>query len=86
MRVQWSASSGATGYSVTMHNADRTYGGEISVTGTSASFRIMRPSPESGDAPYFATYSVRVQPMNGARAGDPVYLQGYQFYTWGQKC
>ena len=84
--VGWTSSSGATSYSVTMMNADRSYGGEVSVTGTSTSFRIMRPSPESDNAPYFATYSVRVQPMKGSQAGDPVYLKGYQFYTWGQKC
>ena len=84
--ISWASSSGATSYSVTMVNPDRSYGGEVSVTGTSTSFRIMRPSPESDNAPYFATYSVRVQPMKGSQAGDPVYLKGYQFYTWGQKC
>jgi hypothetical protein len=86
LKMSWTGASGATGYSVTMVNGDRSYGGELLSTGTSASFRIMRPQPESGEAPYFATYSVRVQPMNGSLAGDPVYLQGYQFYSWGQKC
>lgn len=86
LKISWAGSAGATSYSVTMTNADRSYGGETSVTGTNAAFRIMRPQPEKDNVPYFATYTVRVQPMKGAVAGDPVYLQGYQFYAWGQKC
>lgn len=78
--VSWARSAGATGYSVTMVNADRSYGGELSVTGTTAAFRVMRPQPENDTAPYFARYTVRVQPMVGAAAGDPLYLT----YQWGK--
>ncbi|GAA3289555.1 hypothetical protein ACFFON_16050 [Arthrobacter citreus] len=78
--VSWARSSGATSYSVTMVNADRSYGGELSVTGTQAAFRVMRPLPENDAAPYFARYTVRVQPMIGAAAGDPLYLT----YQWGK--
>lgn len=85
LTVNWARADKATSYSVRMVSPGG-HGGEMTVTGTKASFRIMRPAPESNTAPYFATYVVRVQPMNGTVAGDPVYLQQYQFYSWGQRC
>lgn len=82
--VNWAKSERATSYSVRILNPAG-YGAETTVTDTSATFRVARASSERDDEPYFGQYQVRVQPMNGNLAGDPIY-KTYQFGKWSQEC
>ena len=80
--LSWRASSGATSYNVSMLAESGTYGGETTVSGTSTTFRIMRPA---GSTAHENKYRVRVQPLNGTVAGDPVYLTyqlGSNYHNW----
>ena len=82
--VSWARADKATSYSVRIVNPAG-YGAETSVSTTSTTFRVPRVSPESETEPYFGQYIVRVQPMNGAVAGDPVY-KTLQLGKWSQEC
>ncbi|MCC3269668.1 hypothetical protein MUG94_05010 [Arthrobacter gengyunqii] len=85
-RFTWTSSSGATSYAVTMTAQNGNgYGGEQSVTGGHAAFRVMQPKPIPGNPPYFGRYTIRVQPMNGTVAGDPRYLT-YQLGANSHEC
>lgn len=86
LRLSWPAAARATSYSVSMVAKNGSYGGEVTVPGTSAALRIMRPTPVAGDAAYLTRYTVRVQPMNGpGAAGDPIYLT-YQVGANSHEC
>lgn len=85
-RLTWSSSSGATNYLVTMTAQNGSgYGGEQIVTAGNAAFSVLMPNPTPGDAPYLGRYSIRVQPLNGALAGDPRYVT-YQLGPNSHEC
>ncbi len=78
----WTKSTGATSYVVTLRSKTSTYGTEVTVDALSATLTF--PWTESDDkAAYFADYTLRIQPMQGTLAGDPVY-RTFQYYKWGQ--
>ncbi len=83
MTFTWSKSTGATSYVVTLTSKSSSYGAEVAVNGPSATLTF--PWTTSNDrAPYFADYDLRIQPMQGTLAGDPVY-RVFQYYKWGQR-
>jgi hypothetical protein len=82
--LSWATAGKATSYSVRILNPAG-YGAETSVSTTSTTFRVSRVAPESNREPYFGQYIVRVQPMNGAVAGDPVYWT-YQLGQGSREC
>ncbi|MER1995463.1 MAG: hypothetical protein ABTA24_03060 [Arthrobacter sp.] len=69
--LSWPRATGATSYSVMIKSNTGSAGAESTVTGTTAAFRVT-PKAEAG-SPLLGDYTVRVQPMNGTAAGDPVY-------------
>ena len=68
--LSWPRAANATSYSVSIISITGNAGAESTVTGTTAAFRIA-PKPGAG-SPFIGDYTVRVQPMNGTVAGDPV--------------
>ena len=79
-----------TGYvvRVTSNNSGFAYDQVQNVTATKAEFQLPRSLSDevSGNAvdsstPYYTTYTVRVMPMNGAIAGDPLYWT-YEYEHW----
>lgn len=85
-RFTWSASTGAKNYLVTMTAQNGSgYGGEQVVTAGSATFSMLMPKPVPGSAAYLSRYTIRVQPLNGALAGDPRYLT-YQLGANSHQC
>lgn len=71
LALSWPRAANATSYSVMIKSNNGTAGAESTVTGTAAAFRVA-PKPAAG-SPFLGEYTVRVQPMNGTAAGDPVY-------------
>lgn len=79
LKVSW-AQGAATSYVVTivLATADPKYGAEFS-TSTLGTTLIFPPRPWNqagtnvGDAAFFGQYSLRILPMNGTQAGDPIY-------------
>lgn len=82
--LSWATAGKATSYSVRILNPAG-YGAETSVSTTSTTFRVPRVAPESNGELYFGQYIVRVQPMNGVVAGDPVYWT-YQLGQGSRQC
>lgn len=79
LKVSWSAGT-ATSYvvSIVLSTADPKYGAEFttSTLGTELIFppRMWNQAGTTvGDAAFFGQYSLRILPMNGSQAGDPVY-------------
>ena len=82
--LNWAASSGASSYDVTIKSANGRYGAQATQPGVQARFRTSLAQP-GGSTQHFSQYSVRVQPMNGTPAGDPVYLT-YQLGANSHEC
>lgn len=92
-RFAWNApvrGTAPTGYvvRVTSSNPAFAYDQVQNVTAANATFTFPRSlsDPVSGNAtapstPYYTTYTVRVIPMNGAVAGDPLYWT-YKYEHW----
>ena len=81
--VSWPKAANATNYVVTVRSQNGTAGAETTVSGTTATFRV-DPKPGAG-SPFLGKYTVRVQPMNGTAAGDPVY-RTYQLGQNSHEC
>ncbi|GAA4656729.1 hypothetical protein [Arthrobacter cryoconiti] len=92
--ITWTAASGATSYVVTLTPKSRplsTYGLEATVSGPEFTLIFPRaPSDRFGNpanwvdiwATYYGDYTLRIQPMNGSVAGDPVYtIVHYSHWT-----
>ncbi|MFQ4150492.1 hypothetical protein AAGW05_17705 [Arthrobacter sp. LAPM80] len=89
LTLSWTTAAKATSYVVSIEQNDGTYGAELIVTtlGTKLTFP---PRSQNGQvikrAPYYGNYTLRILPMNGPQAGDPVYktvqYQPYSFITW----
>jgi len=82
MAVNWTASTGATSYVVTVKSATSSYGTEFTTSSLTATLTFPQAAtdasgqlinPADATAPYYSDYSFRIQPMNGSTAGDPVY-------------
>lgn len=78
-KVSWTASA-ATSYIVTivLPGTVPTYGAEFTTSALGATLTFpARSWNQSGtnvaDAAYFGQYSLRIMPMNGTQAGDPIY-------------
>ncbi|WP_434618340.1 hypothetical protein [Arthrobacter sp. A5] len=78
----WTKSTGATSYVLTLTSKSWTYGTEVTVDGLSATLTFPWTDSDA-KAAYFADYTLRIQPMQGTLAGDPVY-RTFQYYRWGQ--
>lgn len=79
LKISWNASA-ATSYVVTIVLPGTTpkYGAEFTTTALEATLAFpARSWNQAGTsvsgAPYFGQYSLRIMPMNGNQAGDPVY-------------
>ncbi|MBG0738345.1 hypothetical protein IV500_02725 [Paeniglutamicibacter antarcticus] len=78
----WTKATGATSYIVTLTSKSSTYGTEVVVEALSATLTF--PWTNSDDkAAYFRDYTLRIQPMQGTLAGDPLY-RTFQYHRWGQ--
>ncbi|NVM99932.1 hypothetical protein [Arthrobacter sp. SDTb3-6] len=82
MAINWTASTGATSYVVTVKSTTSGYGTEFTTGNLSATLTFPQAAtdasgnlvnPADATAPYYCDYSFRIQPMNGTTAGDPVY-------------
>ncbi|RAN76527.1 hypothetical protein B5P43_23305 [Bacillus sp. SRB_336] len=93
--LSWTAASGATSYVVTLKLAGSpVWGMETTVTGTGVTLTFPRAASDASGNPidakdlnaayYSDSYSLRIQPMNGSLAGDPVYKTlRYQHWSYG---
>lgn len=77
IKLGWTApASGATSYVVSIKANQSSYGAEFTTTTRTATFTFP-PRSQNGvviaAAPFYGDYTLRIQPMNGATAGDPVY-------------
>ncbi|WP_113717162.1 hypothetical protein [Arthrobacter dokdonensis] len=78
--LSWTGAAG-TSYVVTLVAAAPGYGMETTVGGGGITVTFPRPANGQG-APYYANYSLRIQPVNGTTVGDAVY-KTVQYYDWG---
>ncbi|MET4059060.1 hypothetical protein ABIB35_000589 [Arthrobacter sp. UYP6] len=80
VRFSWAAGAAATSYVITVKSAAAKYDQTQTVNATQANFRFGRlPSDRNGkpvgsSSPFYTKYTVRVMPMNGTVAGDPLYF------------
>ncbi|ALE05171.1 hypothetical protein AL755_06230 [Arthrobacter sp. ERGS1:01] len=88
--LSWTAAPGATSYVITVKSTTSSYGTEFTQGGLSATLTFPQaaadqfgnPAAKDGDkAPYYSDYLLRLQPMNGTTAGDPVY-KTIRYYFW----
>ncbi len=82
LALSWPRAANATSYSVMIKSNNGTAGAESTVTGTTAAFRV---EPKPAGAEFLGRYTVRVQPLNGTAAGDPVY-RTYQLGKNSHEC
>ena len=78
LQLTWGGAFAATSYIVTVKSASSSYGTEFTTTSLAATLTFPpRIRDQWGNVtnagPYFSDYSLRIQPMNGTQAGDPVY-------------
>ncbi|MDQ0279314.1 hypothetical protein QO003_003617 [Arthrobacter silviterrae] len=80
--LSWTAAPGATSYVVSLKSRTSSYGVEFTATGLAATLVFPQAATDAAGnpvnpldllAPYYADYTLRIQPMNGTQAGDPVY-------------
>ena len=82
LNLSWPRAANATSYAVTVRSNTGTAGVEATVTGNTAAIRM---DPKPAGAQFLGKYTVRIQPMNGAAAGDPVY-RTYQLGQNSHEC
>ncbi|MFZ3417176.1 hypothetical protein [Arthrobacter sp. 3Tela_A] len=82
LALSWPRAANATRYAVTVRSQNGTAGVEATVTGNTAAIRIV---PKPAGPQFLGKYTVRIQPMNGAVAGDPVY-RTYQLGQNSHEC
>jgi len=82
LNLSWPRAANATSYAVTVRSQDGTAGAETTVTGNTAAIRMV---PKPAGPQFLGKYTVRIQPMNGAAAGDPVY-RTYQLGHNSHEC
>ncbi len=74
--LTWTGATSATSYFVSITANNSSYGVEFTTTSSGGTLNFP-PRSQNGklikSAPYYVDYSLRIQPMNGAQAGDPVY-------------
>lgn len=77
LKIGWSApTSGASSYVVSLKANDSSYGTELITTTRAATLTFpsrIQNGVATAAAPFYGDYTLRIQPMNGAIAGDPVY-------------
>lgn len=90
LALGWTAAPGATSYVVTVKSTTSSYGTEFTLSDLGATLTFPQAaSDQSGNpvnkadtnAPYYSDYLLRLQPMNGTTAGDPVY-KTIRYYYW----
>lgn len=88
IKFSWAAGAAATSYVVTVRSAAANYDQTQTVNAAQANFRFGRlPSDQNGKpvgsaSPFYTKYTVRVMPMNGTVAGDPLYFTyAYEHYS-----
>ncbi|MHA7269380.1 hypothetical protein [Arthrobacter sp. HLT1-20] len=77
--LTWAAAAQASSYVVSIKSttASSSYGAEFSTSGLGATLtfpaRVLEGGQPASSAPFYGEYLLRVIPMNGLQAGDPVY-------------
>lgn len=78
LNLSWPSVSPSASYVVTIKSTTSSYGAELTTTALGAALtfpprvRDQWGNP-TNNGPYFSDYTLRIQPMSGGVAGDPVY-------------